>query len=163
MARGEHNDNSKCNGATLGFKATLWTTAERLRNNMDAGEYKHVFLGLIFLKYVSDVFEVWHGQVRIELDPGADLDEYRSKNIFWVPKEARRSFFRANAIIGIIGLDVKEDCSNGILGRVYEYVYEYFLSPSIRVEGKGAGRMFPSEHVFQRFRFHFSYRSRINE
>lgn len=43
--------------ATIGFEAKLWLTADKLRNNMDAAEYKHVVLGLIFLKYISDTFE----------------------------------------------------------------------------------------------------------
>lgn len=47
----------KNNGGDLGFEATLWLTADKLRNNMDAAEYKHVVLGLIFLKYISDTFE----------------------------------------------------------------------------------------------------------
>ena len=45
------------NGANLGFEEKLWQTADKLRNNMDAAEYKHVVLGLIFLKYISDAFE----------------------------------------------------------------------------------------------------------
>lgn len=48
---------SSSNGAVLGFEEKLWTAADKLRNNMDAAEYKHVVLGLIFLKYISDVFE----------------------------------------------------------------------------------------------------------
>jgi type I restriction enzyme M protein len=48
MARGKRNNNSKINGATLGFEAILWAAADKLRNNMDAAEYKHVILGLIF-------------------------------------------------------------------------------------------------------------------
>ena len=51
------------NGATLGFEATLWAAADKLRNNMDAAEYKHVVLGLIFLKYISDAFEELHAQL----------------------------------------------------------------------------------------------------
>jgi len=48
------------NGANLGFEATLWAAADKLRNNMDAAEYKHVVLGLIFLKYISDAFKERH-------------------------------------------------------------------------------------------------------
>ncbi|MGH8192175.1 MAG: type I restriction-modification system subunit M N-terminal domain-containing protein, partial [Rhodanobacteraceae bacterium] len=51
---------SKGNGANLGFEAKLWQAADKLRNNMDAAEYKHVVLGLIFLKYISDSFEEHH-------------------------------------------------------------------------------------------------------
>ena len=56
MARSGRSNNSKNNGATLGFEDTLWAAADKLRNNMDAAEYKHVVLGLIFLKYISDSF-----------------------------------------------------------------------------------------------------------
>ncbi len=99
MARGRRS-NAKKNGATLGFEATLWAAADKLRNNMDAAEYKHVVLGLIFLKYISDAFEERHSQLLQEVDQGADPedpDEYRADNIFWVPKEARWSFLQANA------------------------------------------------------------------
>lgn len=67
---------------------------------MDAAEYKHVVLGLIILKYISDAFEEQHARLEAERAQGADLedpDEYRAKNIFWVPKEARWSHLKANA------------------------------------------------------------------
>ncbi|MFH1314389.1 MAG: class I SAM-dependent DNA methyltransferase [Candidatus Eisenbacteria bacterium] len=87
-------------GATLGFEAKLWQAADKLRSNMDAAEYKHVVLGLIFLKYISDAFEEKHtelvGQKRAGADP-EDPDEYRAFNIFWVPKAARWSYLQANA------------------------------------------------------------------
>ncbi len=78
--------------ANLGFEAKLWLTADKLRNNMDAAEYKHVMLGLIFLKYISDAFEERHQKLLAEVGEGADPedgDEYRSDNVFWVPTEAR--------------------------------------------------------------------------
>jgi len=106
MARGRRSNNSKANGATLGFEATLWAAADKLRNNMDAAEYKHVVLGLIFLKYISDAFEERHAQLQKEVDQGADPedpDEYRADNIFWVPKEARWSFLKSNAKQAAIG------------------------------------------------------------
>lgn len=106
MARGRRSNNPKTNGATLGFEATLWAAADKLRNNMDAAEYKHVVLGLIFLKYISDAFEERHTQLHKEVDQGADPedpDEYRADNIFWVPKEARWSFLQANAKQASIG------------------------------------------------------------
>ncbi|MBN1322422.1 MAG: SAM-dependent DNA methyltransferase [Methanotrichaceae archaeon] len=109
MARGRRKNNpknKKNNGATLGFEATLWAAADKLRNNMDAAEYKHVVLGLIFLKYISDAFEERHAELLWELDLGADPedpDEYRAENIFWVPKEARWSFLQANAKQATIG------------------------------------------------------------
>ena len=106
MARGGRSNNSKNNGATLGFENTLWAAADKLRNNMDAAEYKHVVLGLIFLKYISDAFEERHSQLLKEKDQGADpedRDEYLSESIFWVPKEARWSFLQANAKQPTIG------------------------------------------------------------
>ena len=106
MARGRRSNNPKTNGATLGFEAILWAAADKLRNNMDAAEYKHVVLGLIFLKYISDAFEERHTQLQKEVDQGADPedpDEYRADNIFWVPKEARWSFLQANAKQASIG------------------------------------------------------------
>jgi len=88
------------NGATLGFENQLWRAADALRSNMDAAEYKHVVLGLIFLKYISDAFEEYHAKLEAERDSGADpedRDEYKAAHIFWVPKEARWSFLKANA------------------------------------------------------------------
>jgi len=78
--------------ANLGFEAQLWATANALRGSMDAAEYKHVVLGLIFLKYISDAFEAHHAKLEAERHQGADPedpDEYRAVNIFWVPPEAR--------------------------------------------------------------------------
>jgi len=93
--------NSKTDSAAnLGFEAQLWAAADALRNNMDAAEYKHVVLGLIFLKYISDAFEEQHTKLEAERAQGADPedpDEYRAVNIFWVPQEARWSHLRASA------------------------------------------------------------------
>ncbi len=88
--------------ANVGFEAKLWLAADKLRNNMDAAEYKHVVLGLIFLKYISDSFGEHHARlVAGEGDfAGADpedKDEYLAANVFWVPKEARWSFLQAGA------------------------------------------------------------------
>jgi len=83
---------AKKNGGDLGFEDKLWKTADELRGSMDAAEYKHVVLGLIFLKYVSDAFVERHRQLEAEAAEGADpedADEYRAQNVFWVPKEAR--------------------------------------------------------------------------
>jgi len=68
MPRGQRNSTKKSNGANLGFEATLWAAADKLRNNMDDAEYKHVALGLIFLKYTSDAFE----ERRRQLEQGTD-------------------------------------------------------------------------------------------
>ena len=89
-----------------GFEAKLWQTADALRNNMDAAEYKHVVLGLIFLKYISDAFEAKHAELEADRAAGADPedpDEYRAASIFWVPKEARWSHLRASAPQPTIG------------------------------------------------------------
>ena len=78
--------------ATVGYEAQLWQMADALRGSMDAAEYKHVVLGLIFLKYISDAFEWQHKKLEDERDQGADPedpDEDRALSIFWVPPEAR--------------------------------------------------------------------------
>ncbi len=76
----------------------LWAAADKLRNNMDAAEYKHVVLGLIFLKYISDAFEEKHTELsKVPHADPEDKDEYSGENIFWVPKEARWSFLKDNA------------------------------------------------------------------
>lgn len=83
---------NRTNGANLGFESELWKAADALRSNMDAAEYKHVVLGLIFLKYISDAFEEQHAELEAQRDQGADSedpDEYRAVNIFWVPPGAR--------------------------------------------------------------------------
>jgi type I restriction enzyme M protein len=86
------------NDATLGFEEKMWKAADKLRNNMDAAEYKHVVLGLIFLKYISDAFGVLHEKLTREAgaDP-EDPDEYRAENVFWVPKETRWNYLQKNA------------------------------------------------------------------
>ncbi|GEM49624.1 class I SAM-dependent DNA methyltransferase [Deinococcus cellulosilyticus] len=84
----------------LDFRAVLWQSADKLRNNMDAAEYKHVVLGLIFLKYVSDAFEEHHNLLVEKQSEGydpEDRDEYTSEGVFWVPAEARWSHLQANA------------------------------------------------------------------
>jgi type I restriction enzyme M protein len=91
-------------GGDLGFEAKLWLAADLLRGNMDAAEYKHVVLGLIFLKYISDAFEERHAALAQE--PGADAedsDEYLADNIFWVPAEARWSSIQSQAKQPTIG------------------------------------------------------------
>jgi type I restriction enzyme M protein len=99
---------SKSSSANLGFEAKLWLAADKLRNNMDAAEYKHVVLGLMFLKYISDSFE----EMRAKLFSGTgpyvgsdpeDADEYRAENVFWVPKPARWTQLQANAKQPTIG------------------------------------------------------------
>ena len=102
--------------ATLGLEAKLWAAADALRNNMDAAEYKHVVLGLIFLKYISDAFEAKHAELDAQRKQGADPedpDEYRAASIFWVPKEARWQHLKAKAPQPTIGTLV-DDAMSGI-------------------------------------------------
>jgi type I restriction enzyme M protein len=94
------------NTSALGIETRLWEMADALRNNMDAAEYKHVVLGLIFLKYISDAFEAKRSELETQKPQGADPedpDEYRAANIFWVPKEARWSHLKDNAPQPTIG------------------------------------------------------------
>ncbi len=105
MPRKRGNSSSSSNGATLGFERELWQAADTLRGSMDAAEYKHVVLGLIFLKYISDAFEQYRAKLLQEpyADP-EDPDEYLAANIFWVPKEARWSYLRSRAKDPTIGV-----------------------------------------------------------
>ena len=93
------------NGATTGYEAELWAMADALRGSMDAAEYKHVVLGLIFLKYISDAFEERHAAVLAEWGEEAaeDRDEYTAENIFWVPPEARWAHLKASARQASVG------------------------------------------------------------
>ena len=113
MAKKKSDANTNKHGATLGFEAKLYQAADKLRNNMDAAEYKHVVLGLIFLKYISDAFEEKHDSLlkefanpqseyyikdeAIRSQSAEDEDEYSAENIFSVPKKARWSYLQANA------------------------------------------------------------------
>ncbi len=115
------------------LKAQLFKAADMLRNNIDAAEYKHIVLGLVFLKYISDSFEALHSEIVAHqgeyknADP-EDRDEYEYKNIFWVPKEARWSYLHARTRLPTIGKDIdaamekieKENSTlKGILPKVY--------------------------------------------
>ena len=97
-------------GATVGHEAELWAMADALRGSMDAAEYKHVVLGLIFLKYISDAFEERRATVLAEFgeDAAEDRDEYTAENIFWVPTEARWTHLKAQARQSTIGLTVDQ-------------------------------------------------------
>ena len=102
MAQNETSKND--NGGNLGFEAELFKAADKLRGNMEPSDYKHVVLGLIFLKYISDAFKAKH-QALLTEDPAAaeDRDEYLADNVFWVPREARWSHLQANAKQPTIG------------------------------------------------------------
>ena len=124
MAKKKNND------AGLGFEQTLWAAADKLRGHLDAAEYKHVVLRMIFLKYISDAFQEQYDQLaarqETEYTDPEDRDEYLAQNVFWVPKEARWSRLQANAksaqidLIGTMSLGDSASQSQDILGQVYE-------------------------------------------
>jgi len=111
----------------------LWGAADKLRKNIDAAEYKHVVLGLIFLKYISDSFEELYARLKegegddVGADP-EDMDEYKAENVFFVPKPARWGFLQANAKKPEIGklvdaamgaIEKENDSLKGVLPKVY--------------------------------------------
>lgn len=97
------------NGGNLGFEAELFKAADKLRGNMEPSDYKHVALGLIFLKHISDSFEAKRAELLANYPDGAeDPDEYAAENVFWVPKEARWSHLQANAKQPSIGKMIDE-------------------------------------------------------
>ena len=96
-------------GASLGFEAHLWAAADKLRGNMEPSDYKHVALGLIFLKYISDAFEAKRAALlKEELADPEDPEEYLAENVFWVPKAARWSHLQARAKQPTIGKDIDD-------------------------------------------------------
>lgn len=105
--------NSKNEVKEQPIEQVLWAAADKLRKNMDAAEYKHVVLGLIFLKYISDSFyELYYklkeGKGEYE---GADPDdpyEYRAENVFYVPPQARWDYLQSRAKLPTIGKDIDE-------------------------------------------------------
>lgn len=105
MAKKVGKDKKKSNnGANLGFEQQLWQMADKLRGHMDAAEYKHVVLGLIFLKYISDAFQERYDTLKKERHADAeDRDEYTAENVFWVPKVARWPRLQDNAKQPTIG------------------------------------------------------------
>ncbi|TGE23950.1 SAM-dependent DNA methyltransferase [Hymenobacter aquaticus] len=126
------------------LEKTLWSTADKLRANMDAAEYKHVVLGLIFLKYISDAFEARHQQLDQELsDPSSDYyvaepaaryntledrDEYTAENVYYVPPSARWKHLQSHAKLPTIGTELDEAMEaierdnprlKGVLPKIY--------------------------------------------
>ena len=96
-------------GARLGFESQLWAAADKLRGNMEPSDYKHVALGLIFLKYISDAFEAKRAELlKEELADAEDPEEYLAENVFWVPKAARWSRLQARAKQPSIGKDIDD-------------------------------------------------------
>jgi type I restriction enzyme M protein len=120
---------SNGNGGNLGFEADLFKAADKLRGNMEPSDYKHVALGLIFLKHISDSFEAKRAELLADYPDGAeDPDEYAAENVFWVPKEARWSHLQANAkqpSIGkmiddaMIAIEKRNESLKGVLPKDY--------------------------------------------
>lgn len=118
---------------TENFEKSLFKAADKLRKNMDAAEYKHIVLGLVFLKYISDSFEELHSRLKEGKGDSAganpeDADEYRAENVFWVPQNARWSYLHSRAKLPSVGTDIddamdaieKENPTlKGILPKVY--------------------------------------------
>lgn len=106
MARVKDNNNN-----TEPIEKQLWKTADKLRKNIDAAEYKHIVLGLIFLKYISDAFEELYSNLKAGegdysgADP-EDKDEYKAENVFFVPEIARWSHLQSQAKLPTIGKEV---------------------------------------------------------
>ncbi len=117
LAKRKNNTHAaETSAATVGYEAQLWQLADALRGSMDAAEYKHVVLGLIFLKYISDAFEEQHAKLVADKKSGADPedpDEYRAQSIFWVPPEARWQHLKAQARQPTIG-QLVDDAMAGI-------------------------------------------------
>ncbi|HVA27222.1 MAG TPA: class I SAM-dependent DNA methyltransferase [Candidatus Baltobacteraceae bacterium] len=117
------------NGGNLGFEAELFKAADKLRGNMEPSDYKHVALGLIFLKHISDSFEAKRAKLLADYPDGAeDPDEYSAENVFWVPKEARWSHLRSNARqtnVGklideaMIAIEKRNESLKGVLPKEY--------------------------------------------
>ncbi len=99
-----HSDNGN-----LGFEQKLWLTADKLRGNMEPSDYKHIVLGLIFLKYISDSFEFkYQSLVKEDSKAAEDKDEYLADGVFWVPKDARWSKLRDGARNPHIGVFIDD-------------------------------------------------------
>ena len=133
MAKGrpkaEKSAQKSQNGAANGFEKELFQAADKLRGNMEPSDYKHVALGLIFLKYISDAFEEKRSALLAEDAAAAeDRDEYLAENVFWVPKEARWSYLQANARQPTIGklvddamlaIEAENDSLKGVLPKEF--------------------------------------------
>lgn len=132
------------NNNNQSLEKKLWQAADKLRKNMDAAEYKHIVLGLIFLKYISDAFEKKYEQLNLEFEnpdsqwyikePDAkyealnDKDEYRAENIFFVPEKAWWSYLQSVAKqpeIGkfvdeaMVAIEKENEILKGVLPKVY--------------------------------------------
>ena len=103
--KGSQNKGGRLNNAAnLGFEAKMWLAADELRGQLDSAEYKHVVLGLVFLKYISDAFEEHRSKLlKTYPEEAEDRDAYSAEGVFWVPKEARWDHLQADAKQPIIG------------------------------------------------------------
>ena len=168
MAKRKNNTGkSAATFANVGCEAQLWQLAHALRGSMDAAEYKHVVIGLVFLKYISDVFEEQHAKLVAEQAQGADPedpDECRAESIFCVPPEARWAHLKAQAkqpTIGKLVDDARPALDKTRLGQLIDLtrniqvgdeearakdvlgrVYEYFVSQFASAEGKKGGEFY---------------------
>jgi len=121
------------NDASEPIEKQLWKAADKLRKNIDAAEYKHVVLGLIFLRYISDAFEdlyekLKRGEGEYEGADPEDRDEYKAENVFFVPPKARWGFLQSQAKLPDIGKDIDDAMDElekqnpslkGVLPKVY--------------------------------------------
>ncbi len=115
-------------GTTPDFEQKLWAAADKMRGHMDPAEYKHIALGLIFLKYISDAFEEKYTIIKAEGGNPEDRDEYLADNIFWVPSKARWSLIQGQAKSPTIGkviddamhaLEIENTDLKGVLPQNY--------------------------------------------
>ena len=140
-------------------EANYWRMADALRGSMDAAEYKHVVLGLVFLKYISDAFEEAHAKLEAEVGEGADPedpDEYIAQNIFWVPPVARWPKLQAQAHQPTIGRAVDDamiaiERDNPALKEVLPREY---ARPALDKTRSGAGGRHGEQHQDWRLRKH---------
>ena len=113
---------------TENFEAQLFKTADKLRKNIDAAEYKHIVLGLVFLKYISDSFDTLHNKLKEKGEDYEDKDQYLAENIFWVPEKARWKCLQSKSKLTTIGteldnamdtIEAENSQLKGILPKVY--------------------------------------------
>ncbi len=116
------------NGATIDFEAKLFVAADKLRKNMEPSDYKHIVLGLVFLRHVSLAFEAKHAELKATESDAEDKDEYMAENIFWVPKKSRWSHLQDNARQNNIGklidnamdaIEKDNKSLKGVLPKIY--------------------------------------------
>jgi type I restriction enzyme M protein len=128
-ARKKDDNGNGGNKGQLGIEADLFLAADKLRKNLEPSDYKHVVLGLIFLKYISDAFEALHTKLAADdIAEAEDPDQYLAERVFWVPKDARWSHLQANAKLPTIGkliddamlaIETKNPQIKGVLPKDY--------------------------------------------